>query len=346
MSTKAISLFFIPVFLWSVAVAQETTLPTLEEGIRQLAIDIANQMKKRDIKKIAIDDFTDLNGYKSALGDFISEELVTNFYTQSLGSFDVVERRELARVLKEQKLGSTGLLNKKTIAKIGEILGIDAIVTGSISYLRNNIKINARMIGVESAKVFAAAARKIPKDETVEELMRQSARPSSSAGQPVASSSGIQVQRHDVYFQNSALNVMPKSVRISDDKKTISLALQFRNVLNENIYIGAEQGVNGIHVSMMSNNGEVLTLSGRNGLFGLSSVWPGMNREKEISKYTAIGAKTQTLVIFRFEFKGRSYPYRLKEIKGKNFSFSGKFLRYTNKGLSRMSIGIPNMSVN
>ena len=71
--------------------------------------------------------------YKFDIGDFISEELVTNFYTQGAGSFEVVERRELARVLKEQKLGGSGLLNKKTIAKVGEVLGIDAIVTGSIA---------------------------------------------------------------------------------------------------------------------------------------------------------------------------------------------------------------------
>ena len=341
MSTKAISLFFISVFLWSAAVAQETTLPTLEEGIRQLAVDIANQMKKRDIKKIAIDDFTDLNGYKSALGDFISEELVTNFYTQSLGSFDVVERRELARVLKEQKLGSTGLLNKKTIAKIGEILGIDAIVTGSIAYLGHNIKINARMIGVNNAKVFAAAARKIQKDQTVKELLRQSARPSSSMGQPT-SSTRLQVQRHDVYFQNSFLHVAPKSISKSKNNTKVSLSLQFKNITDEKIYLAFEAGIWGHPTSsIMSNNGETIPIGDRANIIGLSVVWPGMGRENERNNYTEIDAHSQSTVIFVYKTTRRTS----QKILGTIFSFSANMLRYMNNRPARISVGIPDIEL-
>ncbi len=341
MIIKSVSLFFFSVFLWSAAVAQGETAQTLEEGIRQLAVDIANQMKKRDIKKIAIDDFTDLNGYKSALGDFISEELVTNFYTQSLGNFDVVERRELARVLKEQKLGSTGLLNKKTIAKIGEILGIDAIVTGSIAYLGRNIKINARMIGVDNAKVFAAAASKIPKDEIVEELLRQSARPSSPMGQPEVPSSGLQVQGHDTYFQNSLVHVMPKAIHKSKDKKFVSLALQFKNLTNEKLYLGVHRDVGGIVASLVSNKGEVI----RNPawdvfLTGLPAIayYSGNDDTKNRTNFTEIDANSQSTVIFKFKFSDG--------VDGNIFSFSSVLFRYQGGKITKFSIGIPNIEIN
>jgi len=337
MIKKSISVYLVTLFFWSTALAQGVPQPTLEEGIQQLAVDIANQMKKRDIKKIAIDDFTDLNGYKSALGDFISEELVTNFYTQSLGNFDVVERRELARVLKEQKLGSTGLLNKKTIAKIGEILGIDAIVTGSIAYLGRNIKINARMIGVDNAKVFAAAARKIPKDETVEALLRQSARPSSTMGKPGGRSSGLQVQRHDIYFQNSFLHVAPTSISKSKDKKSISIALQFKNLTNEKLYLGVGRDSSHIYASLMSNAGDSISNSWSDlSITGLPKIWDNGN-QKEIKNYTEIDANTQLSVIFKFNTR--------QIIEGKIFSFGVDLFRYKRSRYSRFSIGIPNIEL-
>lgn len=306
--------------------------PGLEEYIRRLAVEIADQMKQRQIKKIAIDDFTDLNGYKSALGDFISEELVTSFYTQGLGNFDVIERRELARVLKEQKLGSTGLLNKETIAKIGEILGVEAIVTGSIAYLGSYIKINARMIGVDNAKIFAAAASKIPKDATVEELLRQSSRPGSSSGP-----SGVQVQRFDTYFQNEFLRVEPKAINKSKDKKQITVSLLFRNISKEKIFLGMKNRIK-------HNSGPAMvTLDNYQGelLFAERPVSgiPCVLYWKELDKYVAISSGSQTVLICSFKSKHPIY--------GNVFSFSAEIVKHSAQGekYSRFSVGIPNIEI-
>jgi curli biogenesis system outer membrane secretion channel CsgG len=46
--------------------------------------------------------------------------------------FTVVEREKLQMVLKEQGLSATGALNPQTTAKVGQILGIQYIVTGAI----------------------------------------------------------------------------------------------------------------------------------------------------------------------------------------------------------------------
>jgi len=51
----------------------------------------------------------------------------TNIYT-------VVERGQLEKVLQEQNLSNTGIVDDSQAAKIGKILGIDAIITGSVSY--------------------------------------------------------------------------------------------------------------------------------------------------------------------------------------------------------------------
>jgi curli biogenesis system outer membrane secretion channel CsgG len=47
--------------------------------------------------------------------------------------FTVVERKELERVLAEQKIGLSGLFKPETTKKIGEMLGVDGLVIGEVT---------------------------------------------------------------------------------------------------------------------------------------------------------------------------------------------------------------------
>ena len=49
------------------------------------------------------------------------------------GAFVVVEREQLAQVLREQGLGMTGAISAQTAAKAGKLLGLQALVTGKIT---------------------------------------------------------------------------------------------------------------------------------------------------------------------------------------------------------------------
>lgn len=48
--------------------------------------------------------------------------------------YDVVERNQLERVIQEQQLGATGLINDAQAVQLGNLLGVQAMVTGDISY--------------------------------------------------------------------------------------------------------------------------------------------------------------------------------------------------------------------
>lgn len=147
----------------------------LEGGVKDLAEQISKNMTTGNKKKVAIVDFSDLDGNVAALGQFLAEELITQLFTVSPGQFEVVERRQLLKLEKELLLSQTGFIEEKSIKKMGQVLGVDAIVTGSITDLGNTVKVNARLIGVESAKVFAVASTNIPKVGTVAELIAKAA---------------------------------------------------------------------------------------------------------------------------------------------------------------------------
>lgn len=65
------------------------------------------------------------------IGETATDILITELAKS--GKFIVVERDKMDKLLDEQKLGQTGAINPATAAKVGKILGLNAIVTGSVS---------------------------------------------------------------------------------------------------------------------------------------------------------------------------------------------------------------------
>jgi len=146
----------------------------LKEGVKEVGASIAEGMVKEGKKKIAIVEFSDLNDNVNDLGRFLAEKLI-NELIQNKGDkgYEIVERRQLNKVLKQLKLSSSGLLDPKSMKEVGKILNVDSIVTGSLTDLGNDIDVNARIISVESAKIIAVASTTIPKVGSVATLMGQ-----------------------------------------------------------------------------------------------------------------------------------------------------------------------------
>lgn len=113
-------------------------------------------------KQIAIMEFMDMNGKVTKLGKLIPEELTTRLFKS--GQFQVIERQLLNKVIEEQKLGMSGIIDASSAAEIGKLLGVDAIVTGTVTDRGDGIRVNARMIETENAQVFAVASASIVRE--------------------------------------------------------------------------------------------------------------------------------------------------------------------------------------
>src|SRR5438045_4500828 len=88
-------------------------------------------------KRIGIVDFDDAShhGYWGSTRNALAEsarDAATEALVKS-GAFVVIEREQLAEVLKEQGLGMTGTISAQTAAKAGKLLGLQALVTGKIT---------------------------------------------------------------------------------------------------------------------------------------------------------------------------------------------------------------------
>ncbi|GAB4340153.1 MAG: hypothetical protein Kow0037_25820 [Calditrichia bacterium] len=69
-------------------------------------------------------------GSKKLEGKTFQEGAFTNV-------FEIVEREQLQKILEEQQMGMTGLLNDQQAVSIGQLLGVQAIITGKVQFQKS-----------------------------------------------------------------------------------------------------------------------------------------------------------------------------------------------------------------
>jgi len=74
-----------------------------------------------------------------------------------LGKYKVVERELLEEILAEQGLQETGCTTDECIVEIGRLIGVQEIISGSISLVGNTFSVSARMIDVSSGEIICVA---------------------------------------------------------------------------------------------------------------------------------------------------------------------------------------------
>jgi curli biogenesis system outer membrane secretion channel CsgG len=147
-------------------------------------------------KRIAIMDFdyatvhsasAAIFGQDIDIGKGISDLLVN--YIVKDGSYSVIERKALDKILAEQNFSNSDRANPTSAAKIGKLLGVDAILVGSITEFGNETKnqnvggaggnwggfgvgglgrkkskaivaLNARMVDIDTGEILAVAEGK------------------------------------------------------------------------------------------------------------------------------------------------------------------------------------------
>ena len=187
------ALLLLPV---NVSLAQSTLAQQIDELNRQIAMKVTAKNKTT----IAVVEFADLEGHVTNFGRFMAEELITRLHETE--KFKVIERQLLNQVIKEQKLTLSGIVDPASAKQLGRVLGVDAIVSGSITDLGKTLRVNARLISTETGEIFAVAAKEFVKDQTVIDLLSSRTQPAnstSSTGDSSASRKPKQTLKASLY---------------------------------------------------------------------------------------------------------------------------------------------------
>ncbi len=141
-----------------------------EQQINTLSSAMAEKIAKAGKKTIAVVDFTDLEGNVTHLGRFIAEELSGALAGTGKG-FEVVNRNNLKLILQEHKLFESGAIDPKSAMKLGEIAGVQALVTGTITPLSESVRLSVSVLDINTAKVIDNKREKIPRTKDIDELL-------------------------------------------------------------------------------------------------------------------------------------------------------------------------------
>ncbi len=105
--------------------------------------------------KIAVLPFQTKGNFQNLdIGNVILDKMITSFVNQ--GRFNVMERAEMKKILKEQQLEMSGVVDASTAARVGKGAGLDAILIGSVINSGGNVSVDARLIDTETANIITS----------------------------------------------------------------------------------------------------------------------------------------------------------------------------------------------
>lgn len=136
------------------------TVMDIQEGDK-----VYQEMKK--VTRIAITEFTygdEFNNFTRNIQDILYTNLIQRGMT-------VVEREKMEQVLEELGKSFSGMLDSSTAAEIGKMLGVEAIVVGTVADMGNSVDLRARLVDVEKSAAITAAQIDVVKDTIIIKLL-------------------------------------------------------------------------------------------------------------------------------------------------------------------------------
>jgi len=111
-----------------------------------------SQIKGKQFISVAVLDFESSQPRVEKMGSQVSLLLTSNLSLND--RIILVERQELSKILEEQQIGISGLINPDTAAKIGNLTGAKILITGRVFEIKNKTYITAKIIGTETSRVY------------------------------------------------------------------------------------------------------------------------------------------------------------------------------------------------
>ena len=126
-------------------------------------------LAKKDLlknKKLAMFDFTTIDGKAMKHGKRLSNRILEKLIKSS--SLTFIERSELYKILRAHGVEQTGVIDPNTKSKLGKIYGIQVMITGTITKIKQNAEIHVKVVDIVSGKIYAmSTAQYVPQENVI-----------------------------------------------------------------------------------------------------------------------------------------------------------------------------------
>lgn len=217
-----------------------SSLMAYEGEISNLSTTMAAKIAKAGKKTIAVVDFTDLQGNVTELGRFLAEELSITL-SESEKGFEIVDRTHLKAILQENKLSTTGLMDPQVARKLGQIAGVDALITGTITPFGDSIRVSAKVLDTVTAKIISASAANIAKTKAIEELLARGVESPQLSSQQVPAAGYVPSASSPKSKKVGDLIITMKNVVVSS-RDRVGVIMDFLNQSDKELKLAASSG--------------------------------------------------------------------------------------------------------
>lgn len=109
-------------------------------------------------------------GENVQISSMILDKLITNLVKKR--RFKVIEREFLEKIINEQALGMSGIVDEETAISAGKVIGAEAIIMGKQFELNGDMHISVRVIDVETSETITANEI-VSEDDELERAMEK-----------------------------------------------------------------------------------------------------------------------------------------------------------------------------
>lgn len=205
-------------------------------------------MKGDESPTVGISTFTHGDGTCSSLSNYVTESVVDSLFNAGSSQLDIIERSQLSAIFREMELVFDGTIAPDAAKRLGEIEGVDAVVTGTLIQFGEVVKVQARLISTETGRLFATARSEFPSVGSVANMMAERSRKQCGfsgleTGAGVTEKTapavvpGSVAQNSSVSFKNKFFTVVPSSVRLWDGEVGVSITLEIMNITDKQYLI-------------------------------------------------------------------------------------------------------------
>jgi hypothetical protein len=168
MQNKTLQAFIIALFintnffnLTVIAFADVNEDKALDE-VAQALLSKSDRLKG---KQIGMFRFTSLDGKETTDGARVSQCLLERLINR--GSLKFVDRSELAKIVGEQELQQSGLVDSELVNEKPKILPIEYMITGTVTHINKKGHISARILNAGTGEIFAAKSSEYITDSDI-----------------------------------------------------------------------------------------------------------------------------------------------------------------------------------
>ena len=149
--------------------------------INTVVATISDSITANNKKIVAVTDFTDLEGNVNVLGRFIAEEISLGL-ASSGKQLTVIDRNQIRKTLAEKNVSISGTIDPSFAKQIGQVSGAEVILTGSVYPLSGSVYLSAKIIDVNTARIFGGTSMILSKNQILDDLVQVSFKTSEIRG--------------------------------------------------------------------------------------------------------------------------------------------------------------------